>query len=306
MPDNYLDAKTGDPVVLPALDVDWITYSGTLSGTGSKVFTATTLKYRQYLNGYEIVFSFSGNTVASGGGATTTTMPLPSGAVIDTNYLPNSTIASDQNDLGWGYEFGVNGLNTYSPLSAITPASTTTLQFIRSSSGLASINSGNMNNTNPMQLTGRVWVPIVGLSSMRAYGAGLATVSGPTERSGLVRPRKGQTALTVTGTGWTTVRARGIYYQDQDGNPRMKFNIVGNVTGLASGGFYQVSVVGTVFESTANNFQAVSAFNNASLASVGAYTAVGGDTINYQYATGVPTRFSFSGDVELASKPTWA
>jgi len=125
--------------------------------------------------------------------------------------------------------------------------------------------------------------------------------------SGLVRPRRGQTALTVTSTvaGWSTVRAQAIYYQDQDGNHRLKFNVTGTVTsGTYTGGDF--TLTGVVFKNVAGCFQPVSPFVN-SVNAVAAYCNPGLATVTVQHAsTASTTRYCFSGDVELDSKPTWA
>lgn len=298
MADQFLDQKIGVPVVLPVLDTEWITYPAVMSGGGSKVFTTTLAKYRQRLNGYEIAFSFSGNTTASGGGTTPLVFSMPSGALIDFNNEPISTPGSASNTDGYGFEYNITNVNGYTPLAGIFPVSTSTVGFLRL--GASVITSGNLNNTNQVDIVGRIWVPIQGLSAMRAYGAGAVTSS----RSGLVAPRKGQYGLTVTGTGWTTRKAVGIYYQDQDGNHRLKFNIAGNTTSV-SRNIMALSITGVVF---ANDFQAVAAYtdNGATSTPVNGYTAISTNLINLLHVSVATTLYALSGDVELASKPSWA
>ncbi|WP_141732419.1 hypothetical protein [Oligoflexus tunisiensis] len=64
------------------------------------------------------------------------------------------------------------------------------------------------------------------------------------DERGLVAPRMGQVNFTVTGTGWTTTRAVGIYYQDQDGNLRLKFNLSGTISGQANSNVVALTVSG--------------------------------------------------------------
>jgi hypothetical protein len=123
---------------------------------------------------------------------------------------------------------------------------------------------------------------------------------------GMVAPRKGQTALTLTSSTPTLslTRAVGIYYQDQDGAHRLKFNLSGTCAGVARTQL-QVQIDGVTFKNTANFSQAISAYNNA-VAAIGAYTVPGSGFINYDHTSGSTTVYSLSGDVELDSKPSWA
>lgn len=181
MADFYEDLVSGNAVVLPVDDPEWTSYSSGsgLFGTGSKAFSTSYQKYRQVRNGYEIIFSFGSNSTASGGGSSTVYMNLPPGAVLGSNYLGiPSTINADGNDLLTdGYEYGLTTTGQYNPLAAMVPNTSTSLRFFKIASG-TEINSGQMNNTNLIQITGRVWVPIQGLSASKAYGAGFNT-SGP-------------------------------------------------------------------------------------------------------------------------------
>lgn len=211
MADVYEDLVSGNAVVLPVLDTELISYTGSVTGGGSKVFTSTILKYRQRLNGYEISFTVNGNTTASGGGATALQIPIPSGAVIDLALLPDpSSITSDANEIGSGYEFGIGALGAYTPLAAITPRSTTTIGFYRS--GGALITTAQINNTNAVVLSGVIWVPIVGLSAYRAYGAGVS----PTSPS-LVKGGYEEGTFNGTLTGGVTTNPVGVFSYKRTG-----------------------------------------------------------------------------------------
>jgi hypothetical protein len=126
---------------------------------------------------------------------------------------------------------------------------------------------------------------------------------------GLVAPRLGQYSLTVTGSvaGYASVRAVGVYYQDQDGNHRLKFNIVGTCTlGTYTGNTF--TITGITFKNVSSYFQAVTAFShNTAGGSMQAFCTPNSNTIVLGHSsTASINGYSVSGDVELNSKPTWA
>lgn len=299
MADNSITAAYGVPFTTPVFDKDFIAYSGSVIGGGSKVFTNTVLKYRQRLNGYEITFTINGNTTASGGGATVLQIPLPAGALIDYAALGLNILGADSNDEGFGYDYGITSAGNYTPLAAVVPYTTSTIAFIRS--GIAGYISGaNINNTNAVQIGGKVWVPIVGLSSYAANGMGLATSTKP---GGVYRTP--QTALTVTGTGWSTVRAMATAYMDNNGVWRMTFNIYGNAS-AATRTSYSVTLSGTTFKAGYTNGQAISGYTASGASINTVFTGDGGSSLNIIHASISTSFYGFSGDVELDSKPTWA
>lgn len=125
--------------------------------------------------------------------------------------------------------------------------------------------------------------------------------------SGLVAPRKGQYDLTVTGTNWTTVRAVGIYYQDQSGAHRLKCNIFGSLSATAL--TFTGTVDGVTFKNVANYQQAISgALTEAGVdtrAVKSSYVNPNASTFYVESASNF-NRIGVSFDVELESKPTWA
>jgi hypothetical protein len=126
---------------------------------------------------------------------------------------------------------------------------------------------------------------------------------------GNVAPRKGQTALTVTGTpaGYATVRAVGIYYQDQDGNHRLKFNISSTNTSATLGGT-TFTITGVLFKNISNYLQACSGMTAGNFSpGLQVYAIPNTNTIGVAHAsTTTITGYQISGDVELESKPSWA
>lgn len=132
-------------------------------------------------------------------------------------------------------------------------------------------------------------------------GFGLAS---PANGAGLVAPRKGQQALTVTGTGWTPGRSVGIYYQDQNGNHRLKFNIEGTSTSASN---TTLSISGVLFKALTRQALSVTPRGGTPLvmyAFCDCFSAATGDI--FVNSTTNFTTLSISGDVELESKPSWA
>jgi microcystin-dependent protein len=128
--------------------------------------------------------------------------------------------------------------------------------------------------------------------------------------SGMVAPRKGQYSLTVTSSmgGWSTIRAVGIYYQDQDGNHRLKFNISGFITSTSySSASFGIS--GVTFKNLSNFYQpcaGMSAGTNPGSV-LQCFANPGTSNVNFSTTSGTGISvISLSGDVELESKPTWA
>jgi hypothetical protein len=124
---------------------------------------------------------------------------------------------------------------------------------------------------------------------------------------GLMAPAKGQYALTVTGTNWTTARAQGIYYQDQDGNHRLKLNLMGTLSSTAS--TFTGTISGVTFKNLTNYFQAITSYGQEDgvgiRSNVGAYVQPNASTFYVGFNSTV-NRITVSADVELESRPTWA
>lgn len=136
-------------------------------------------------------------------------------------------------------------------------------------------------------------------------GFGLASSTS----SGLIQPRKGQFQMTVTSaiSGWTTVRASGIYYQDQEGNHRIKFNLSGSISSQTLNGGTSITIVGVVFKNISNFEQPCAGYNSGTSPLTYAFTNANTGNITVSaVASASANRIGVSGDVELESKPTWA
>lgn len=114
--------------------------------------------------------------------------------------------------------------------------------------------------------------------------------------------------LTVTGTDWTTIRAVGMPYKvyDESENEkwRLRFNIVGSVTSATRTGF-NITLANVIFKNTSSYYQAVASSFNASGNQIFAAANPGLSTINCYHNSTATTRYDWSGDVELNSKPTF-
>ena len=112
--------------------------------------------------------------------------------------------------------------------------------------------------------------------------------------------RTKEVTLTVTGTNWTTARAKAIFYADSAGVWRMRFNIGGSIsTATAS---LTLTISNIVFVSGVNQACcAYDIYNDNNWSS--ARASNGGNTILIR-ANAVSEYLGCSGDVELASEPT--
>jgi len=121
----------------------------------------------------------------------------------------------------------------------------------------------------------------------------------------------GGNAPTVTlafggGTLTSVTRALFVPYQMQDGTWRLKFNAI-----LAPSSTSRISVQFAVFGVVAKNvsYQAIIATTTAASQLTTGYATPGTGTImvaDHNGAAVTSTFYSFSGDIELDSKPTWA
>lgn len=112
---------------------------------------------------------------------------------------------------------------------------------------------------------------------------------------------------TVSGTGWTTVRATFIPYQAQDASWRLRFNIYGTVPS-ASRTLYAVAVNGVTFKAgTTQSCSGSTLGSGSGVNPCNAYVDASSGTVNCISVNVDPfDRYGMSGDVELNAKPTWA
>jgi hypothetical protein len=114
-------------------------------------------------------------------------------------------------------------------------------------------------------------------------------------------------AASWSGAGTLTVYyATGVAYADSNGVWKLSFNIGAYCTVAFTS--ESIAIDGTTFKNTTNGFQSLSIMQsgapNTNQCS-DAYTAVNGNTLTVRHAT-ANASFAVSGDVELASEPSWA
>jgi hypothetical protein len=230
--------------------------------------------------------------------------PIQTGDVIELEFFA---------DNGWfsASQFGTLAANLRVDNTALIGAS---CEAIVGSSTDIYVLFGNAGRTaGTYGASGNTWAGIAGSNTykwrVRKSSAGAAVGFGKATSvsTGLVAPRKGQYSLTVTGTNWTTVRAVGIYYQEQDGVPRFKFNIIGTLSSTATD--FTGTISGVTFKSGSSLFQAITAHmqqdGTAIRSIIGSYVTPSSSTF-YVGASGATNRICVSGDVELESIPSWA
>jgi len=106
--------------------------------------------------------------------------------------------------------------------------------------------------------------------------------------------------------GFAVTRAVFVPYKSQGGEWRLRFNIASTCTSAART-LAQLSINGAQFKNIAGFIQPCSQTNNGGYASqiVGECTP-GSSIVQVAHASDTISRYTFSGDVELDSKPTWA
>ncbi len=290
MADNSLGAKTGVPVVLPTISPAWVAYTPTFVGFGT--VSSVSFYYRQVVDTIEIEGRFTAGTST----AVAASMTLPGvltsnaqGAALGVrgNWTRLTNATATQRKEG-------KVLISATPSNLVQFSST---DYTTAAGPNGALNGNAMASGEVVEISFSVPITEWLLTAYSAYGAGLAT----SVKSGLVSAQTPQTALTVTGTNWTTVRAVGVAYSDNNGVWRLKFNLAGSVTGAPSA--TTLTITGVVFKNVANYFQTVTAFGDA--AAFG-YVIPNTATVACQNVSGTTTAWRLSGDVELDSKPSWA
>jgi hypothetical protein len=157
-------------------------------------------------------------------------------------------------------------------------------------------------------------LPQVSTSSQGAFPSLTSSLDNPTATQlGLKQYLHGTTynggnAPTVTslsGSGtFSVIRALFIPYQMQDGTWRMRLTI--NVTYSSTNSTVVLLINGITFSTVANFYQSLAVMSDAT----SPFTASGSPGVNNSqlsgFTTAVTNGWRFSGDVELAAKPTWA
>ncbi len=114
-------------------------------------------------------------------------------------------------------------------------------------------------------------------------------------------------APTVSGSTWTSNICVFVPYQMQDGSWRCTLNISGTTSVGQGAASYTISIAGLVFKAGANSGQALASAQQESgiIYTNTVYCVPSTGDLSIKYSANV-TLHSFSGDVALASKPTWS
>lgn len=134
-----------------------------------------------------------------------------------------------------------------------------------------------------------------------ASSTGIAA-SGEIDPRNYQYPSYDETEVSITGTNWTTDRANFIPYETSNGTYRMKFNIHGDLTSSATSLSLTINGI-----TTAPAAQAV-LLTLASSSRAGDAFILDSSNVIFSNITTGPDRseFTYSGDIELSSWPTWA
>lgn len=179
MADNYLDDKTGNPVVLPVI-TDWVAYTPTIAGRTSNPTqgTGTTKAYwRRVGSDMEVEFSFT-QTALGTAGSGDYLFPLPSGYTVNSTVLANTASASGYNVVGSGQVYSGVSSAVY---TGFTQADGNSIILVVGTNGSSTgaVGSGFLAfSTNAtMRYSFKATIPITEWagSANVAYGAGLAT-----------------------------------------------------------------------------------------------------------------------------------
>jgi hypothetical protein len=191
-----------------------------------------------------------------------------------------------------------------SPRNPVNTVSTQTLDIFRIADYSAgdAVGFGQLTGTN----SGLMPAVLANLDDVAATRMGLKSYSHGTTYNGGNAP----TVTLVGGGGTLTAVQKAMFmpYQLQSGDWRCRFNITIEVSST-SRTFIQLSINGMTFSNIggAGPGQAISGGSNAAGA-FDRYSAAqrNASTVIFAHDSVVTDEYMFSGDVELASKPTWA
>lgn len=306
MADNFLDAKTGDPVVTYNTGVFQTVPTYTAFTNAAQTSPGwNVVKYKPEGDHARIRAIWGGGTAVS---STTNnvTFNLPSGMTMDMNGFPlaipsGASLSTRQPLVGVAYVY-MSSTNSTLVLMAVA-TSATTVQFRRENN--VTLRENILASNDEIEID--ILVPIVGWSVQTVVGAGIATLAKP---GLLFQSPQINIASQVTGTyvSFAVARAVAIVTMDGNGVYRCKFNI--NVTFAAPSptiSSYGITISGLVTKNVSNYFQAVTGIFSNFINPTRAYMGVNAGNIVIDTATAIgATGLMISGDVELESKPTWA
>lgn len=199
------------PTNVPII-TDWTAYTPTLTNFGSKGTNVNTAFWRRNGADIEIIFTYNGNAVAAGAGATSLQWSLPSGLTFDTTKLPNGSF-SDDNYVGSAKDYSVTTNALYSNSNQIVPVSATNFSIVKGGSG-AYFTTDTLNIARNAYFSGQLKAPI-------SQWAGSGTTT-------LATRAVEEYGSSTTGT-WDAAAAAGNTVLGPSGSP-----ITGDLTGTRS------------------------------------------------------------------------
>jgi hypothetical protein len=137
---------------------DWVAYTPTLAGNGSKNCSSQGNKYRRVGDQIQIAGAYSCDTVASGAGGTVLSVTLPTGLTIDTTKI-NGTAPEAYAVLGTGYEFGIT-TNASNTNFVVVYGSTNTFAFMRPGTAQLRYTQSELNISRSMDFAYNLMVPV--------------------------------------------------------------------------------------------------------------------------------------------------
>ena len=179
-------------------------------------------------------------------------------------------------------------------LPTITSATSASITF--------SIDASSVGTTLPLQIdSNKITWDVTALSNDSATQLGLKQYLHGTNYNGGNAP----TVSSALG-GFAVTRAVFVPYKSQGGEWRLRFNIASTCTSAART-LAQLSINGVLFKNIAGFIQPCSQTSNGGYASLlGGECIPNTSTVQVAHASDTISRYTFSGDVELDSKPTWA
>ena len=190
------------------------TYTTTMTGAGSKVFTNTTF-WSRVGDKMLIEWTLSGNATAAGAGATTVSFSLPTGYTINTSAL--TAVYGGSAVVGFSGIYGLLASGQEDRTIPVVALSSTALAFLKPATGNF-YSTTELNVANAVSFDGKAWVPInewagTGVVNISQNGPLYYSTSGTwdADSSTTVYGPAGQ----AIGGALTTVRTKTIGFSGQ-------------------------------------------------------------------------------------------
>lgn len=307
-----VDEKVGIPLfIFNAGLIEETTSFVTIGSTTNPTYGTGATMYRQtYREGRFAVVRYEFSQLAGGSaGSGTYLLPLMSGLAID--YTKENVVgvgASATGNVGYGQMLANSVTYIAIPYSVNTGVfvNRIAINLISDTLNTDFSSTGAGFSANPLRFSITVRVPIVGwdLTEYVAVGSGFSTLLTP----GLVRqsPQINIAAqVSCAQAGFAVNRAVAVVYQDVNAVFRLRFNLYGAFT-AASISALTVTIAGVTSAATVQAVAGLFA-GNSNLPPGRHFSDTSAGTFTSQMASAnLVSGIILSGDIELASKPSWA